>query len=409
MKFEYLHSNGDVLEDYSWEIALFINMDVYTKWCLEFFSTMYFDKGVDRTKLMTEKCIWFRLCGRDQVLTLPQFAVLLGLYKEDELEHRLFAINFTKLEIDDKLLNHDAYWQKIRTPTSTNPRTSLIKEQLMRVAHRLLVRSLVLRAGSKERCQKRDLWMMSALEESRCINLAWVIAEHLCKHAPGLKENSLICGGHYVTKITKSLRYLVEEEVAKCSELIEYENWSAKMLASGLDEDVHTFLQTTRVAPQHRGSRMQRQEPSGLNPSCDDWNASLNEIAHREVWRDSMLIKNNYILEHSMPILHHLADQTNFAYPTYEPPNVSPCPNPYVSYPHPYTYYLDTGDQSNGGVYYGAHGDAYYAGSIVPCSGYEIGGSSRGVHRDDDQDDISDHYVRSENYMANEDDVDMQD
>ncbi|GJS32289.1 hypothetical protein Tco_0530671 [Tanacetum coccineum] len=146
MKFEYLHSNGDVLEDYPWEIALFINMDVYTKWCLEFFSTMYFDKGVDRTKLMIEKCIWFRLCGRDQVLTLPQFDVLLGLYKEDELEHRLFAINFTKLEIDDKLLNHDAYWQKIRTPTSTNPRTSLIKEQLMRVAHRLLVRSLVLRA-----------------------------------------------------------------------------------------------------------------------------------------------------------------------------------------------------------------------------------------------------------------------
>ncbi|GKG24354.1 hypothetical protein Tco_0394982, partial [Tanacetum coccineum] len=90
---------------------------------------------------MTEKCIWFSLCGHEQVLTLPQFAVLLRLYEEDELKHRLFAIHFTKLEVDDKLFNHDAYWQQIGTPTSTNPRTSLIKEPLMRIVHRLLVGS----------------------------------------------------------------------------------------------------------------------------------------------------------------------------------------------------------------------------------------------------------------------------
>nr|GEY11311.1 reverse transcriptase domain-containing protein [Tanacetum cinerariifolium] len=114
----------------------------------------------------------------------------LSKLQEDELKHRLLAINFTKLEVDDKLFNHDAYWQQIR-------------------------------ADSKERCQKRDLWLMSALDESNGINLAWVLAKHLCTHAPGLKENSLICVGHYVTKIAQSLRYLVDEEVAKCSEPIE--------------------------------------------------------------------------------------------------------------------------------------------------------------------------------------------
>ncbi|GKC53730.1 ribonuclease H-like domain-containing protein [Tanacetum coccineum] len=71
MKFQYIHSDGDVFEDYSWERAFSISGDVYPEWCLEFFSTMYFDKGVDRTKLMTEKCIWFRLCGHEQVLALP--------------------------------------------------------------------------------------------------------------------------------------------------------------------------------------------------------------------------------------------------------------------------------------------------------------------------------------------------
>ncbi|GJS37037.1 hypothetical protein Tco_0535419 [Tanacetum coccineum] len=96
MKFEYIHSDGDVLVDYSWERALSIR--------------------VDRTKLTTEKCIWFTLCGIEKVLTLPEFAVLLGLYEEEELNHRLFDIHFTRLEVDDKLFHHEAFWQKIGTP-----------------------------------------------------------------------------------------------------------------------------------------------------------------------------------------------------------------------------------------------------------------------------------------------------
>ncbi|GKE54827.1 hypothetical protein Tco_1489983, partial [Tanacetum coccineum] len=160
MKLEYLHSNGDVFTDYSWERALSIEDYIYPEW----------------------------LCGREHVLTLPKFKVLLGLYEESELEYRLFDLHFSKLEIDDKLFKHDEYWRKIRTPTRTNRRTSLIKEPLMRIVHRLIVRALVHRLGSKERCQKRDLWMMSALEESHDANLAWVIAEHLCKHASKLKE-----------------------------------------------------------------------------------------------------------------------------------------------------------------------------------------------------------------------------
>nr|GEY28495.1 hypothetical protein [Tanacetum cinerariifolium] len=214
--------------------------DVYPEWCLEFFSMMYFDRGVDRT-----------------------------------------------------------------------------------------------RAGSKERCQKRDMWMMSAMEELQGINLAWVIPEHLCKHASGLKENSLICGGHYMTKIDHSLGYLNDEDVEKCLEPIECEIWTLKMLAN------------------------------------------------EDVWKDSILIRNNYILEHSATILHHLADQSNFAYPAYEPPNVPPYPYTYVPFPYPYTHYPDTGSPSFGRDHFGAHGDSYHAGSIVSSFGYKIGGSSAGFHGDD--------------------------
>nr|GEV07704.1 hypothetical protein [Tanacetum cinerariifolium] len=305
------------------------------------------------------------------------------LRKDHELNHGLFAIHFTKLEVDDKLFNHEGFWQKIGKPTSTNPRTSLIKEPLMRIVHKLLVRSLVHRDGIKEMCQKRDTWMMGALEESWGIKLAWVIAEHLCKHAPGLKENNLICGGHYVTKIAHSLRYLNEEEVAKCLEPIDYETWTVKMLANEQDEGTHTLIQTEQEASQPGHARRKRQEPKGLDSSWGDWNVSLNEIELRDAWRDSMLMRNNYILQNFVPILQHLADQSNFAYPTYEQPNFPPYPYPYVPYLHPYTHYPDTGSPSLRGDHYEAHVDGYHACSIVRSLGYEIGGSSAGFHGED--------------------------
>nr|GEY01065.1 hypothetical protein [Tanacetum cinerariifolium]GEZ46256.1 hypothetical protein [Tanacetum cinerariifolium] len=147
--------------------------------------------------------------------------------------------------------------------------------------------------------------MMSALEESRGINLGWVIFDYLCKHALRLKENSLICEGE-------------------------------------IDLENYTLLGSTSLPP-------------------------LPKVAREQ--RDSMLMRNNYMLKHSMPILYHLADQANYAYPTYEPSNIPPYPYPYVPYPYPYTHYPDMGFRGT---------------SIVPSSGYEIKGSSRAIQNDDD-------------------------
>nr|GEV24442.1 hypothetical protein [Tanacetum cinerariifolium] len=85
MKLEYIYEgDGDLFVDYSWERALLIDNEIYPKWVLEFFSTLYFDKDVDRNNSMKEKCIWFRLCGHEHILTLPEFVVVLGLFTEDE-------------------------------------------------------------------------------------------------------------------------------------------------------------------------------------------------------------------------------------------------------------------------------------------------------------------------------------
>ncbi|GJV84909.1 hypothetical protein Tco_1524807 [Tanacetum coccineum] len=332
MKLEYINEDRDSFFDYSWERALSINEDVYLEWIIEFFSMMYFEKDVDRTQFMTEKYVWFRLCGREDVYTLPEFAVMLGLYTPDELEHQLFGIHFGNLEIDDKSFNHDKYWSKIGQPTLTNPRTLLIKEPLI-------------------------------LMESICLG-----ADHLYKHATGLKESSLIFVGHYVTKIARSLGNLVDEKIMKCTKPIKCETWTAKMLAREFDEDNDCLLRAKRVTTQPREEiREQRREPSGLNSSWGDWNASVSEIE---------------------------PDHGNFIYPAYEPPNVPPYPYPYVPYPHPYTHDPNLDNQGNQGGSYGMGGDDYFASvmpdfegtSIIPNSGYEVGGSSGGVRFYDDDD-----------------------
>ncbi|GJZ58746.1 retrovirus-related pol polyprotein from transposon TNT 1-94, partial [Tanacetum coccineum] len=212
MKLEYIYEgDGDVFVDYSWERALSIDNEIYPEWVLEFFSTLYFDKDVDRNNLMKEKCIWFRLCGHEHILTLPEFAVVLGLFIEEEVEHRLFEVYFGKLEVDDKQFDHKDYWIRV--------------------------------------------------EESRGVNLAWIIADHLYKHAPGTKENSVICAGHYVTKIACSLGYYVDEEIKKCSELIDCDYWTSKMWADELDMENTCLKKETEIPTQaEEGSREPRQE-----------------------------------------------------------------------------------------------------------------------------------------------------
>nr|GEU54152.1 hypothetical protein [Tanacetum cinerariifolium] len=182
--------------------------------------------------------------------------------------------------------------------------------------------------------------MMNTLEESRGINLAWIIFEHLCKHVLGLKENRLICGGNYMTKIGKSLWYLMNEEVEKCSKLIECEKWNDKMFSKEFDLENYTLLRPTLSPP-----------PTRVNK----------------------------------PILHT---------PLMYNPNFPPYPYPYVPYPYPYTHYPDMGNQPHGGGHYEAPGDGYFAilmpafrgTSIVPSSGYEVGGSSRAMQDEDDDD-----------------------
>ncbi|GJZ20447.1 hypothetical protein Tco_0557037 [Tanacetum coccineum] len=67
----------------------------------------------------------------------------------------------------------------------------------------MLVGAFVHRTTSRDKVQKPDLWLLSLLDEGYNSNVAWILAEYLSWRAPGIKEESKIYGGHFVTKIAK--------------------------------------------------------------------------------------------------------------------------------------------------------------------------------------------------------------
>ncbi|GKD58295.1 hypothetical protein Tco_1295804, partial [Tanacetum coccineum] len=130
MKLEYIYEGDrDIFVDYSWERSLSIDNEIYPEWVLEFFSTLH-----------------------EHILTLPEFAVVLGLFIEDEVKHHLFEIYFGKIEVDDKQFDHKNYWTRVGKPTLINHKEVLVKEQLMRIVHKVIMGSLVHRVASRERC-----------------------------------------------------------------------------------------------------------------------------------------------------------------------------------------------------------------------------------------------------------------
>ncbi|GJV78034.1 retrovirus-related pol polyprotein from transposon TNT 1-94 [Tanacetum coccineum] len=113
MKLEYIYEgDGYIFVDYSWERALLIDNEIYPEWVLH-------------------------------ILTLLEFAIMLGLFTEDEVKHRLFEGYFGRLEVDDKKFDHKDYWTRVGKPALTNHKEVLVKEPLMRIVHKVIVGSLV--------------------------------------------------------------------------------------------------------------------------------------------------------------------------------------------------------------------------------------------------------------------------
>lgn len=300
---------------------------------------MYFERKVNLRNIMNEICIWFRLCGRHHAYTLPDFAVALGLYEQHEIHHILFEIHFLRLKrFEKECPSVLAYRNRVGDPSCVRRNSSTLRNPSLRILHKLIVWGTFHRKESRDKCQKSDLWLMELLEELKDGNAAWIIAEYLSRRAPGIKDKSDICGGHYVTRLAKNLGYFNDNELDKCADPLVSETWDYKGFGKDLDRTNMTLGAWINPTPQQPTENVPCGTTSSFDSGWGDWNWELNNIERREVWRDSMMLRNNYVNDYSTSFLQHMAHEANYDLPPYNPPNVPPYPFPYTPYPGPYPY-----------------------------------------------------------------------
>ena len=172
MRMSYVYEgDGDSFEDFSWERAFSIYENVNREWCLEFFSTFYFERKL--VDVVNDICIWFRLCGKEHVYTLPEFAVALGLYDQDEIEHRLFPPHSARLvRKHNEYERITDYWNRVGDPGCSRRNSSKLRNPIMKILQKLIVWGVLHRTGSSDKCNQPDLWLMKLLEEDKNGNAA---------------------------------------------------------------------------------------------------------------------------------------------------------------------------------------------------------------------------------------------
>ncbi|GJU59164.1 hypothetical protein Tco_1236930 [Tanacetum coccineum] len=120
---------------------------------------------------------------------------------------------------------------------------------------------------SRDKVQKPDLWLLSLLEEGHNANVAWILVVYLSRKTPGIKEQSEICGGQFVTNIGKASGYCNERELTKCSEPVKSETWEDKMFGKSFDRTTKRLNPPKPMEAPPRAKNMQRNELSGLDSS----------------------------------------------------------------------------------------------------------------------------------------------
>ncbi|GKC18574.1 hypothetical protein Tco_1020724, partial [Tanacetum coccineum] len=59
--------------------------------------------------------------SHEHILTLLEFTFVLGLFTEEEVEHRLFEVYFGKLQVDDKQFDHKDYYTRVEIKKYSEP------------------------------------------------------------------------------------------------------------------------------------------------------------------------------------------------------------------------------------------------------------------------------------------------
>ncbi|GKF67776.1 hypothetical protein Tco_0197455, partial [Tanacetum coccineum] len=90
------------------------------------------------------------------------------------------------------------------------PSYTTIKEPLRRLCHRLIAFTIAGRGQAPEKVTTIDLYYLRRMYEGT-VNVPYILAWYLFRHAEGRKEGAKMSGGHFIARLTEHFGLLTEE------------------------------------------------------------------------------------------------------------------------------------------------------------------------------------------------------
>nr|GEV62009.1 hypothetical protein [Tanacetum cinerariifolium] len=179
----YTRAEGQVLyTSDAWRRLLDIQGPLVREFMLEFFSTCKIDDtemGLD-----TADTLCFQLGRARRSLTWRQFILALGLHIAEEMA-----------------LGH----------TGAVPSYTSIRGPLRNICHRLIMVSILDRGQAPEKVTATNLFYLKSMDEGTTVNVPYLLAQYLFRHAEGRKYEARLFGRHFVGRLAEHFGLVTKE------------------------------------------------------------------------------------------------------------------------------------------------------------------------------------------------------
>ncbi|GJU05022.1 hypothetical protein Tco_1121452 [Tanacetum coccineum] len=182
------------------------------------------------------------LCGKNYEFTLLDFAVVLGLYTEDEINEPSFRTYLEAGEMNFDKFPIRSFWESISKNDKGRKNDVSLRDPKLNLIHRLLVNAVLHCDYSQDKVFHTDEWLMSLIPTRRATNVPWIITTYLFNRAAKKRGTSNIGGGHWVTRIVKNLRLFVPLEIKRCSSPLKSRCLDKKAFAGLIDKETNALL-----------------------------------------------------------------------------------------------------------------------------------------------------------------------
>ncbi|GKC67196.1 hypothetical protein Tco_1099794 [Tanacetum coccineum] len=158
----------------------------------------------------------FQLGGAKREMSWRPFILALGLHNVKEIDIIGFIAYWDKSSrVIASKGDLRGYWDEIsssRDFLTTVPSYIKIRDPLRRLCHRLIAHTIVGREQAPKKVTRTDLYFLRSMDRE-VVNLPYLLAHYLFRHAGERKHEAQMSGGHFIGRLADYFGLLIEERL----------------------------------------------------------------------------------------------------------------------------------------------------------------------------------------------------